>query len=82
TNNGAIIVNAGTGASLSNGGVITNAGAISAGTTGSGIGLGVYAGGAATVTNQSGGTISGGNLAMLLAGSDLVTVNLNAGSTT
>ncbi|WP_204320975.1 hypothetical protein, partial [Enterobacter hormaechei] len=55
TNNGAIIVNAGTGASLSNGGVITNAGAISAGTTGSGIGLGVYAGGAATVTNQSGG---------------------------
>ncbi|MFS2108614.1 autotransporter-associated beta strand repeat-containing protein [Sphingomonas sp. Sphisp140] len=78
TNAGSITSTADTAVYLASGGTVTNSGSITA--NGSGIGLWTSAGG--TFTNQAGGTITGGNAGMILDGADLITVNLEAGSTT
>ena len=63
---------------LAAGGTVTNSGSLTGGT--GGYGLWTSAGG--TFTNQAGGTITGGLGGMYLDGATLVTVNLDAGSTT
>ncbi|NYT39124.1 hypothetical protein HZY97_00005, partial [Sphingomonas sp. R-74633] len=78
TNAGSITSTGDTAVYLGGGGTVTNSGSITA--NGNGVGVWTSAGG--TFTNQSGGTITGGYAGMYLDSADLITVNLEAGSTT
>uniref|UniRef100_UPI00313B3424 autotransporter-associated beta strand repeat-containing protein n=1 Tax=Sphingomonas sp. OTU376 TaxID=3043863 RepID=UPI00313B3424 len=78
TNAGSITSTADTAAYLASGGTVINSGSITA----NGSGIGLWTSGGGTFTNQAGGTITGGNAGMILDGTDLITVNLEAGSTT
>ncbi len=78
TNAGSVTSSNETAVYLAAGGTVTNSGSLTGGT--GGYGLWTSAGG--TFTNQAGGTITGGLGGMYLDGANLVTVNLDAGSTT
>ena len=82
---GATLANAGSvssssshGVYLWSGGTVANSGSITGGTNG----YGIRSNAASTITNQSGGTIGGGLGAVLLDSADLITINLDSGSTT
>jgi fibronectin-binding autotransporter adhesin len=83
TNSNAITATLLSGVRLAGGGSVTNSGTITGGSDAtSGYAIEV-AGGVATITNQSGGTLTGGAAgAIALNGANAVTVDLQAGSTT